>query len=302
MRRVLITGGSGYMGSRLVQHFTANGVAVTALLRPSSETGALAALGTNLRLKTYDGSLASIRQAIDEGKPDIVFHLAAHTVGHNEPDSIPELVRANIEFGTQLLEAMKTENVRRFVNTGTPWQHFASERSMKSDTCLYAATKSAFAQILRFYMDAHGFLSINLLPADVYGPADQRPKLFRVLRQAAATSQPLLMSPGNQTLDLIHIDDVTAAFAHAGRMLWNGDAGRDDCDYSVRSGEHHTLREIVDIFARALGRAVPVVWGARPHRTREMMMPWSGPLLPGWRATITLEDGIKQMLAVDGGI
>jgi nucleoside-diphosphate-sugar epimerase len=196
-------------------------------------------------------------------------------------------------LGTQLLEASLAVGVEIFVNAGTFWQHYNSQDYCPR--CLYSATKQAFESILRFYSDARRVKAITLTLFDTYGPNDSRNKLFAQLRQAAKIGVPLKMSPGGQKLDLVFIDDVVEAFVQAERLLSTVSAPAHSV-YGVSSGRHILLKDVVAQYRQITGLEVPVDWGARPYREREIMVPWvPTSFLPGWSPRVTLDEGIRRM-------
>ena len=143
------------------------------------------------------------------------------------------LVDSNVLVGTQVAEAMLRAGCRGIVNTGTSWQRDA--RGAYDPVCLYAATKQAFEDVLTYYVSAEGFAATTLRLYDTYGPDDPRPKLVNALAGALRSGTPLSLSPGEQLLDLVHIDDVTAAFAAAGRRLLDGGAAVTSASTSRRA-------------------------------------------------------------------
>jgi nucleoside-diphosphate-sugar epimerase len=212
--------------------------------------------------------------------PDIVFHLASLVVGEHSADDVDPLVQSNILFGTQLLEAMALAGVSGIVNTGTYWQHY--EGREYSPVSLYAATKQAFQDILQFYCEARGLCAVTLELSDTYGPGDNRPKLLSLLDRAARTGETLQMSPGEQLLDLLHVDDVVHGYEVAADGLLAGHLPSPS-QYRLSSGSLVQLKDIVELYRQATGHTVSVVWGGRPYRAREVMEPRSPvPLLPGW--------------------
>jgi nucleoside-diphosphate-sugar epimerase len=75
--------------------------------------------------------------------------------------------------------------------------------------------------------------------------------------------------------------------------------------YAVSGGQRRTLREVVATVEQAAGTSLNVEFGTRPYRAREVMHPWEGPGLPGWRAEVGLLDGLRAMIAeesVTGGV
>ena len=71
--------------------------------------------------------------------------------------------------------------------------------------------------------------------------------------------------------------------------------------FAVRSGESHRLRDVVAALADVAGRPLPIVWGGRPYRDREVMIPWVNNVpVPGWRPLISLREGLASVLWADG--
>jgi nucleoside-diphosphate-sugar epimerase len=117
--------------------------------------------------------------------------------------------------------------------------------------------------------------------------------LFSLLRNASEATEPLAMSPGDQLLDIVHIDDIIEALLSAERSLAERIIGRGE-EFAITSGHRLSLRDVAELYARVTGRTLNIKWGGRPYRDREVMVPWSsGASLPGWRARVALEDGIR---------
>ena len=107
------------------------------------------------------------------------------------------------------------------------------------------------------------------------------------------------MSPGEQLLDLVYIDDVVDAYCISGRLLKEGKVK--GCEsYAVSSNERIPLKEIIKLYAELSGKQLHIKWGGRPYRLREVMIPWeNGNTLPGWQPKIKLNHGIKMMVHLD---
>ena len=231
--------------------------------------------------------------------PGVVFHLASKFLASHTPPDIEPLVRDNILFGAQILEAMARQGIRRIVHAGTSWQHY--EDGEYRPVCLYAATKQAFEDLLAYYVEIGAMEAVTLKLFDTYGPDDPRKKLFSIFRDATSAKVPVAMSPGEQLIDLVHVDDVVDAFLRtAARLLDGRVAGHET--YVVSSGKPIPLKEIARIFEKATGKSLRIDWGGKPYRPREVMKPWSGGIpLPGWRPAVELEEGIRRMEATRNG-
>ncbi len=297
-KTALITGATGFVGAHLAQRLFSEGWDVHAIVRHGSDISPLRMKQPALTVHEYDGSTKGMISIVAESKPSVVFHLASLFLAQHQPTDIEQLVLSNVLLGTQLLEAMIVNNAYSLVNTGTSWQHY--ENKPYSPVNLYAATKQAFVDILQFYVEATSLRALTLKLFDTYGPADPRPKLFTLLRKTAAEQQVLAMSPGEQLIDLVYIDDVVEAFVQAARLLMENQVVRHE-EYAVSSRAVMPLRQLAELYGRVINKKLPIEWGSRAYRPREVMMPWSmGKTLPGWRPKIGLEEGIKRMETISG--
>lgn len=287
----LVTGGNGFVGSRLTSRLVAEGWRVIVVARSNSELSELNPVLSKIKVARIEES-SQLLEIVAKVSPDVVFHLASKFVAEHKSDDVGDLIDSNIRFGTHLLEAMAVNKISRLVNAGTSWQHF--ESSKYRPVCLYAATKQAFESIIDFYIDAHGLRVITLKLFDTYGPNDPRPKLFAALRIASQSATPLAFSGGEQMLDLVYIEDVVDAFQLAADRLVSGKSKPKE-HFAVSSGTPCSLRQIADVYASVLGVNLNVDWGARPYRVREVMVPWSaGEPIPGWRPRTSLREGIVR--------
>lgn len=293
-RVALVTGGTGFVGAHLIRHLLCAGWTVHALVRASSRISAESDAG-GASWHRHDGSMAGLTAILETTRPTVVFHLASLFLAQHRPEDVDGLVASNVLFGAQLLEAMDQAGVHLLVNTGTCWQNY--ENQAYDPVNLYAATKQAFEDIARYYVEARGQRMVTLRLCDTYGPNDPRPKLFALLKRALASGEVLEMSPGEQLIDLVFIDDVVEAFRLAGERLLRGEAAAAEI-HAVTSGSPIALKELVARFAEAAGRPLSVRWGGRPYRPREVMAPPRifGPL-PGWQANVSLEEGLGRIAA-----
>ncbi len=288
--RLLVTGGTGFIGSRLVHGFAEAGLAVGALVRARSDAGRLDPRATVLH---HDGSTDGLYDLVRSFAPDAVIHAATTFVGVHGPGQIVPLIQSNLLFGTQLLDAMARCGVARLVNFGTAWQHFDGDRY--DPATLYAATKQAFEDIAAYYVAAEGFAVLTLKLTDTYGPDDPRGKLVSALLQAQRAGSALALSPGAQGINLLHVDDVLSGVRVGLSRVLAADAGTHE-RFALRGPETLSLQNLVARLERLGGRPIRADWGARPYRPREVMHPWMGPLLPGWSAAIGLDAGLGALV------
>lgn len=293
---VLLTGGTGFVGSRLARRLLADGFAVTVLAQSASRLDQLMHVGaadsvTVLRCGPGYDELPGI---VAQTRPDVVIHVASVSRGGETAAELARMIDANVAFPTLLLAAMRAAGVRRFVNTGTSWQTCSGDGY--SPFNIYAGSKQAAEDLLQAFCAGGDMAAVTLRLFDTYGPHDQRRKIVDLIADAAERGTNLAMSPGEQVIDLVHVEDVAQAFVAAARRLLD-DAVQGHEVYGI-SGERVTLRELAARIGEAMRRVPPIEWGGRPYRPREVMLPWTGfEHLPGWAPRIGLDAGLRELVA-----
>lgn len=269
MTRVLLTGGTGFVGSAVGPLLDRRGCEVWA---PGREE--------------LSAPAERLVERIGEFDPDVVVHLAARFLASHRASDISDLVRSNVELGAVVAEAA-AECGARLVWTSTAWQHVGGRDY--EPVSLYAATKQALADVIRYYEGVRGLQAVDLTLFDTYGPGDPRGKVVAHLLASAARGDALQMSSGNQLIDLTHVDDVAEGIVQAAL------ADTPPRSAVLRSGEPITVRALVALVSEVTGTDLEVQWGARPDRPREMVTDWEvGDRLPGWTPAVPLRSGLAQ--------
>lgn len=291
-RVALVTGATGFIGGHLVRSLLADGWETHTIVRPSSNATSLRDVLGSSNVHEHDGSTSGLINIVGSVRPLAVFHLASAVITDYAAADVEPLIRSNILFGTQLLEAMAVAGVSVIVNTGTISQHY--EGRSYSPVYLYSAMKQAFQDVLQFYCEARGLRAVTLELPDTYGPGDRRPKLLTLLAGAARTGETLALTPGDQFLDLLHVDDVVHGYEVAADGLLTGKLPSPS-QYRLFSGSLVRLKDVVELYRQATGDTVSVVWGGRPYRVREVMEPISPiPVLPGWMPSRSLATWLAE--------
>lgn len=299
MKCVVVSGATGFIGRKVVHRLRSGGTRVVAIVRPSSDLRCLDAVDDpGIEVVVHDGDTAALVATLRRRSIDALAHLATHFVVEHRLQDIEPMIAANVLFGAQLAEAVSTAGGGTIVNVVTPWQHDGIGSQPYAPLNLYAATKQACEDILAYYARDRGLRVLHLEMCDTYGPGDTRRKVIPALLAASARDEVIHMSPGEQRLDLVHVDDaanaIVLALQHA-RTMPAGETAR----FSVTSGTRIELREVVRLLSQCVGRPIPVAWGSRPYRSREVMTPRAtySPL-PDWEPSIPLASGLITLKTV----
>jgi nucleoside-diphosphate-sugar epimerase len=269
--KILITGGTGYIGSKLAYFLVNNNHEVFLLSRKNSDLCLISDLLEKVKLFEIENDFSVINKVINEVKPDITIHLASLFINNHNTEQLVDIVGSNILFGTLLLESLVNNDCPLIINTGTSWQHYNNEDY--NPVNLYAASKQAFEDILKYYIEAKGVRAITLKLFDTFGEDDNRPKIFNLLKKHSQEKTEILMSNGEQEIDLVHISDVVSAFNFAINELIDSKEIKYK-SYGIATGKPRKLREWVEDYIFTNNLHVNIKWGYREYGKREVMSTW----------------------------
>ncbi len=250
--RTLVTGGSGFIGSRLVGTLVEQGAAVTvADLRPFPDT----------RVRNVTGDLAGhdVREAAFADEPEVVVHLAAVTSVLRSMEDPAGTHRANVEVTAGLLELARLHGAAGFVLastnavTGDVGSRPISESVPPRPLTPYGATKAAAEMLLSGYSASYGLAGAALRFANVYGPGMARKDSFvpRLMRAAAEGRGVQIYGDGGQLRDYVHVDDVVQAILLALRTRHTG-------PLVIGSGRSESVHDLVAAAREVTGAPIPV--------------------------------------------
>ena len=289
----IITGATGYIGSHVLKYLLSRGWDIHVIADPGFGYIAIEDVRSRIDICEYKGDINTLISYFQKVNANVVFHLAAAVITNYKPEQVPVLIQSNIQFGTEILEAMKASTTRKIVSTGSYWQNYNSDTYNPVD--LYAATKEAFEKIVQLYVDAYNFRHINLRLFDVYGEDDKRPKLWNILKKIAGTEEQLEVSPGEQKLDMVHISDVCTAYEAASQLLSESEDIQKET-FGVMTGYQYSLKSIIALYEHKVGKRMNVRFGGRPYKAREVMVPFKHyNVLPNWNAKIMINEGLTLL-------
>jgi nucleoside-diphosphate-sugar epimerase len=262
-RRILVTGATGFIGAHLVFSLLKQGYTIGIIARASSNLQKFKSIKNKITVLWSD-TYSDIYNGIRNFTPDVVIHAAA-MVNQQKPGQIADLINANITFGTHILEAMKENNIVKFLNIGTRWQHLNSKRY--NPVNLYSATKEAFKDILIYY-ETKGIKHKTLELGDTYGIGDTRRKIMELLITACQKREKLDLTPGEQVLDLVFVDDICQFILSKITSV----AFFDNKSASL-SGTVIRLHDLGEMIEKEFKTKGLFNWGGKSYRENETMTP-----------------------------
>lgn len=284
--RIIITGATGFIGNAVAQRLCIEHT-IWCAVRRTSNLSKLENMGCSF---LYVDDREALYEKLSEIKPEMVIHLAGVFLGEHRSDNIAGMLDSNIDFPTVLFDAAYEAGCRQFINTGSCWQNYQGESY--NPVNLYAATKQAIEDILKYYVNAKEVKAITLSIFDSYGPDDSRNKILNIVARLK-DGESIDMSGGEQKMYLCYVEDIVNAYVQAINLLQNMRLG-EYAKYAIRDEKAYSLKEIINLYLEISGKKIEIHWGKRDYRKREIMDPsgW-GKVLSGWHVQYPLEKGMK---------
>lgn len=291
MKKVLVTGATGYIGRRVVGLLSRmESVEVLTLSRDIAKAAKL------MPYNNVEHVGAEEWGRVRDFQPDVVLHLATFSTSGDSEEIIEKLVMSNIMYGARLLNALQECRNMLFVNVGSFAEYRLGLENGFRDAYLYTATKSAFRYVVDYYADKCGFRYVTAVPYTVYGGVDTGKKLIDYMVESIDAEEPVKMTKGEQILDFVHVDDVARFFA---AMVEYSDEVESRREFHLGTCVGTKVRDLADIIGKQSGRKLNIEWGGREYRPLDVMhavAPQDEYLNRFWKAEMTIEEGVKEKL------
>lgn len=302
---VVVTGATGFVGSRLVRELLAAGARVTALSRSlEPEPWRLAGVAGDLSwARVQYVSPSSLRAALEHAQPRYVFHLAALIDMGPDADAAA-LDAVNVTAAVDLVEACaELSDLRLFVQTGSCAEYGDIREPATEDTPLhpntpYGASKARATEATLATAEKFGLPLTVLRPYNLYGEYEAKTRLTPHVALSLLAGRTVSLTAAEQVKDYHYVGDLAEAYLAAAANAPSAE-GR---VFNIGSGRGVTLRAFIETIADSLGADRELLaFGAQPYRENEM---WhqtaridSARELLGWEPTHRLEQGVAVTAA-----
>ena len=288
--RIAISGASGFLGINLCYFLSKENTELVTFVRDETEVEIqkkLKGISTTILLDEY---LARVINPETLHDIDFVIHLASYAPAQHSAGDLDQLIDSNIRLGLHLADTAVRVGAK-FLNIGTNWQHF--EGRSYSPVSLYAATKQAMQDLLEYYSQVEGLSLIQLDLSDTYGVNDSRNKLIPQLIEASQSGKHVNLTDGTQLIDLVNIEDILKAIW---TIINNWENHIEIGKFSISSESLLKVSDLVEHFESIFDCNLSKTWGAIPGHRRQMKKSMAAHPLPlGWKASISIEAGLRQL-------
>jgi len=295
--RVMVTGGAGFLGRRVVEQLRQAGAADVFVPRSAE----------------YDLREAGhVERVLADARPDIVLHLAAVVGGIGANRAHPgRFFYENGVMGIELMERSRRAGVRRFVAVGTVcaypkdtptpfreenlWDGYPEETNAP-----YGLAKKMLLVQAQAYRQEYGFDAIYLLPVNLYGPGDNFdpetshviPAMVRKFVEAKQTGAPevVLWGTGSPTREFLYVDDAARGIRLATERYEDADP------VNLGTGEEISIRGLAGKIAALVGFEGELTWDtSKPDgQLRRRLDTSRAEREFGFRAAIRFDEGLRR--------
>ncbi|MFH1579749.1 MAG: NAD-dependent epimerase/dehydratase family protein [Thermoplasmatota archaeon] len=298
-KRVLVTGGAGFLGSFVVERLISKGVRHTDLRIPRIE---------DIDLRKWESCVKVVKDI------DIVLHIAGRGGGIGANRAAPgEMFYDNATMGIHLMEAARQAGVEKFVMTGTicsypkftpvPFKEGELWNGYPEETnAAYGLSKKMLLVQGQAYRQQYGFNSIHLLLVNLYGPRDDFnpktshviPALIKKFADAKAESRDKVEAwgTGNASREFLYVEDAAEGMCLAAEKYGGPEP------VNLGAGFEIKVKDLVELIASLMDFRGEIVWDrTKPDgQPRRMLDVSSAEKLFGFRARTRFEDGLRKTI------
>ena len=296
-KRFLVTGGSGFVGSHVVDALVESGAGEIVIFEQKLVADNLHAAMASDRVRVIEGDVRDTQALADAAQDaDGVFHLAVLPLGPSVQE--PRLaLDVNVVGTFNVIEAAHNASVEKIVYSSASSVYGDTDDTMDETHPLdawtmYGASKLAGEYFLRAFKDAQGLDFVTLRYMNVYGPRQAGGLIPAVLGKILAGESPVIAGDGSQSFDFVHVADVASANIKAMASDVSGEV------FNVGSGGEASVREITERLIALTDSDVEPTYDLDQRVLMKRRVGSNDKLVRmlGWSPSYDLDEGLRDVI------
>lgn len=298
-KRILITGGTGFIGANLVHRLVKEGYRPTVFVRKSSNLSRLQNIISKIQcIETDLQNRKLLSQQIRQIKPTHIFHLAVYGAHQAMQKNVFQTYTQNIISSVNLIEICCKQGFQQFINIGSSSEYGLKKAAMKEIDLLhpinhYGVAKMSISLAAAVFNDKYKLPISTLRLFNPYGYFEDKKRFIPYLIQNSIRGKIAKLSSPLYVRDFIFIDDVINAL-----LLFISDKNSYSDIFNIGSGKQYSLQDVINILNVISNNVLKVKWNNHISNQPEPSV-WKADIskakkLLKWKPEITLKQGLQK--------
>ncbi|MFG1415197.1 MAG: NAD-dependent epimerase/dehydratase family protein [Thermoplasmataceae archaeon] len=298
--KILITGGTGFIGSNLVHFFNKKGHNVATTMRAQSNPWRISNLLTDIDIFKLDiTDKERVNEVFAFFKPDIVINTIAYGGYHFETDSA-RILAINFNGTANLVESYVNSNAELLINTGSSSEygfkdHPISEQDILEPMGPYAVSKAAATLYSRSRSIESNRKIVTLRLFSAYGEFEEAHRLIPYLIYSSIMAKAARLNDQNNVRDFIYVRDICDAYGSLIERMEKASFGE---ILNLGSGKEYKVGEVVSLIEKISGQKLNVEWQHSEERVGDKAIRWLAETskmndILNWRPKYSFEKGLS---------
>ena len=276
MKKILLTGSTGFVGSAILNELSKNYIVYCLNRKKIKQSRKY----KNIYFKSYKDLNSKLRKI----QADTVIHCATHYVKYHNIKDIKKLSDSNILFGNIILENLSKMKVKNFINFSTVWENYNGIKNNYFN--LYSVYKRCFSNLLKYYeKNSQGINFYNLFISDTFGEADKRSKIINVLKKNYKKNLITKIISSKLYLNLLNIKDIVNSIS----VIIKNKPGQ----YNLVNNKSYSMSQIINRINNKNNKKIKIKWLSKKHIKERI---FKNKKLIGWMPKNSTIDDIVSVI------
>jgi nucleoside-diphosphate-sugar epimerase len=248
VKKILLTGSTGFIGSELLKSLSKENIIYVTIRTKNKKIKK----NKNIR-EIYFYNFSKLNNKLRKIKVDTVIHCATHYIKDHRIDDLKKLSDSNILFGNIILENLEVMNVKKFINFSTVWENYNGKKDNYYN--LYSVYKKCFSNLVNFYEKRFKKVKFfNLIISDTFGKSDKRTKIINILKTNFKKNITTKIVSKNLFINLLNVTDINNAI----KLILN-DLSKPG-SYLLKNKKDYLISDVINKINKNSVKKIKIIW------------------------------------------